>query len=75
MKLSEYQLLVEEHYGKVTLPGTSGETEEIIDMLWESMEQVSIGDYRLFQAMLIVLNWRNDHERIGNSTIVIPERD
>ena len=75
MKLLEYRQLIEEKIKVITLPNSNDEIEEILEVLWESMESVSISDLRLFQAMMIVEDWREHFENIGRSTKELQDRN
>lgn len=61
MKLKEYKLLVEKKYGPIKLPSDTGEVEDVLSVLDMSLESVSIDDYHILQAMLIIENWRKEH--------------
>lgn len=68
MNLLEYQSLIEKKYGKVSLPETEQEVSEIIDMIDDSMESVSIKDYHLFQAIEIIKDWKRKNDSLRKET-------
>lgn len=65
MELKMYKSLVEDHFGPIKLPQNEEEIINVLEALSESMEVVSQEDYHLFQAIMIINEWRNNREYIG----------
>ena len=61
MELLRYRSLIEEKYGPVYIPENVVEIDEIIQCLYESMESVSGADFRIFQAIEIIEQWKKDN--------------
>lgn len=63
MELMEYKSLIENKFGPLALPETNEEIDAILQTIDDSMESVSLGDYHLFQAIEIIIAWRNNHDQ------------
>lgn len=61
MEMLEYRSLIEEKYGTVYIPEDVAGIDEIIQCLYESMESVRGVDFRIFQAIEIIEQWKKDN--------------
>lgn len=68
MELIEYKLLVEKQFGKIQLPDSSEEVDEILCALEACLEVVSKEDYHILQAIDIIICWRNDNDSFRGQT-------
>ena len=67
MEMTQYRSLVEDSFGPVYIPEDTAEIDDIIDCLYESMESVSGGDFRIFQAIEIIERWRDENGLLRKS--------
>lgn len=63
MQNIEYKAKIEKEFGEISLPKDHKEIDYIIESLLDELESVSIQDYHIFQAILVICDWRENNER------------
>lgn len=66
MRLIEYKTIIESQYGDIKLPEKKKEIADILESIEKTMESVSIEDYHLFQAIMIIEKWAENEREQAN---------